>query len=114
MFVINKMPRHVTIGDHCTLFPGSNEVTPEAWAEAEKIAVVRHYVETEQFEVKRAESLKDLKPDAAIVVVQSTYSLDTLGGWFVDETRKNVRAAIDKQREAVRSQIAAAESETSK
>lgn len=81
------------------LLPGINEVLLEAWEEAKKLQVVRHYISTgafQELELERS-GLRHLTVDAAIDQVGQTFDRDLLKQWKGTETREPVITAIELQ-----------------
>lgn len=81
------------------LLPGINEVLAEAWEEAKKLTVVRHYISTgafQELELERA-GLRHLTVEAAIEQVGQTFDRDLLKQWKGTETREPVITAIELQ-----------------
>jgi hypothetical protein len=87
------------------LMPGANQVDRQAWERARKHPIVKALIEDgtieELEEIADEHPLKNLKPGAAISLVKETVDAQLLKGWLEDEERKPVRAAIEKQIEAL-------------
>ncbi len=80
------------------LLPGLNEVDEAAWAEAEKIELVKHYMETGVFKVTRsAPEIGKYQQREALDLVKRTVDKALLEKWAASERRRPVQDAIDLQ-----------------
>jgi hypothetical protein len=85
------------------LLPGVNEVYEDEWVKAEKIPIVKGYIETGVFKVRRqASDITSLSPKDAVEIVKATVDEGLLSKWFETEKRKQVLEAIDAQLDAIK------------
>lgn len=86
------------------LQPGVNSVEKSLWDTALQVKAVRGSVEagilTEMGPTKDG-SLADLKETEAVRIIGETYAFKLLRGWFLDEARPKVKAAIQKRLEEI-------------
>lgn len=101
MLIKNNASRIHQIGGKkmIQLMPGVNVVDPELWAEAEKVKVVQHYLDTEEFQVidEKATGPKDKNAKEAAKLASETFDLALLKSWLDDEPRAGVTKAIQAQ-----------------
>jgi hypothetical protein len=99
--VVNKEPRLYSLGPFGDLQPGTNEISDKAWAEAKKIVVVAGLISSGVLVEKNVESLKDslkdIKPDEAVLLVKDTLNVALLQKWSDAEPRRKVKDAINEQ-----------------
>lgn len=84
------------------LLPGLNEVDEAAWAEAEKIELVKHYIESGVFKVTRqAPEIGKYQQRDALDLVKRTVDKPLLEKWASAEKRRPVVDAIELQLKAI-------------
>ena len=98
MIIINHENRLHHIGDFVKLGPGVNTVDPEKWVEAKKIKTIRYYVSEGILEERHENSLKEMKPDAAIKLVKMTVDMAVLDKWTGTSGVKRVEDAVKAQK----------------
>lgn len=87
---------------HLKLLPGNNYVTTEDWEKAKKHCeellknkTLQEITSNAGGEKKYIQSISDLKPDRAKEIINECFNLETLNKWYVEETRGDVRNAVD-------------------
>lgn len=96
------------LGGACRLLPGTNEVDDLAWADAKKLAVVKHHIEAGLFEEVRTvegqvgdvSAIDGLSTKDAVKIVEETFDAALLDQWKLDK-RRAVRQAAEKQIAAI-------------
>lgn len=91
------------------LMPGANTVNYDDWQAVKALPIIKHYLEKEVIvegdtidgEVK---VLGDLKPAAAIKLVNDTLDKKRLEGWLESEDRAPVRKALESRIAAIDAQ----------
>lgn len=112
--VTNNLARVHAIGELCVLRPGANLVDADKWAEAKKIAIVRHHLEAGDLTEGEGEiesetpgneiptdALSKLSNRKAAELVAATLDLRVLRAWAAAEVRATVKRAIAIQIETV-------------
>jgi hypothetical protein len=87
-----------------SLNPGVNAVEPDDWAQAEKNAMVQLYMSRDgkrRIQVLGTQALEDLSTDAALDLVEKTFTEALLKQWAKTETRDAVKDAIETQLAAI-------------
>lgn len=84
------------------LMPGVNEVDPEDWKEALKMATTGHMLKEGILELvggedAKIEGLSDVKENEALKIVRETLTKDLLEEWLHDEKRPRVKSEIERQ-----------------
>ncbi len=103
MRVWNKTEHIKHIGP-VTLNIGANEIDEKDWSRVEKHPIVKHLTSKGLIKAEEGnlENVADITPaDKAIELVESTFSQEKLQKWLETETRKGVKAAIEKQIESL-------------
>lgn len=92
-----------------TLMPGNNVVPAKAWAGAQRIKLVQHYLEDGACEGDRCtfEEICDLPGDGkslarlelkqALALIKGTFNRELLKAWKAGDTRGEVRSAVDEK-----------------